>query len=51
MHSDIIQQFDVVFSEGNNILQPWTKPLKQNKKSIFEWKNPSVPKSMLFAKF
>ena len=29
----------------------WTKPLRQNRKSLFQWKSPCSPKSMLFAKF
>ena len=34
-------------------LQPWTKLLRQNRKSIFQRKNlsPPLPKSMLLAKF
>ena len=31
-------------------LQSWTKPLRQNRKSIFQGKKPSPPKSMMFPK-
>ena len=32
-------------------LELWTKLLRQNRKSMFQWKEPSPPKSMLLAKF
>ena len=37
-----------VFLKNINNLQPWTKLLRQNRKSIFQWKNLFSLKSMLF---
>ena len=51
MHFNTIEQFGIVFSKNINNLQSWTKLLRQNRKSIFQWKNPSPPKSMLLTKF
>ena len=46
-----IQQFGAFFSKNVNNLQFWTKLLRRNRKSLFHWKNPCLPKSMLFPTF
>ena len=38
------------FFQKISITKSWTELLRQNRRSIFQWKNPSPPKSMLFAK-
>ena len=43
MHFNTIQQCGAVFSKNINNIKSWTELLRQNRRSIFQWKNPSPP--------
>ena len=54
VHQNIFQYHSAIwdgFFKNIQNLQSWTKLLRQNGKSILQWRNPSSPKTMLFAKF
>ena len=50
MHFSTTEQFGMVFSRNINNLQSWTKMLRQKRKSIFQWKNPSPPQISVVGK-